>query len=892
MSTVKKVIGTFLCLWGAYAHAQEKLIWKSNEYALYTDKVVQGEYTARAVNGSQIISDYQSPTNLFKSAAITFKFSINGKDNEMTSGIDHQFIFPEDQVVAETPLIEFGKQIKPASNQKPGFLQPGATLKLRLDLRKVLNSFKEQGFYTTFNGQKIYESDFKGVYVAGGTAPMTWDFDNLMHFSHLELKDEEGDGIYEIVLEINKVNNDAAQQNEWNQSKDLSAYPQLVTDHPMMQAMYQLSLEEMLNAIEPDSTLRTGQEWAGVWTRDVSYSILLSMASLQPQVSKISLLKKVNRKGVIVQDTGTGGAWPISTDRIVWAVAAWEIYKVTGDKKWLEEAYQIIKKTLDVDIENILDPTTKLVKGESSFLDWREQTYPKWMEPTDIFESLTLGTNAVFYQSFKILSIMSEQLNKKAESKKYEAYAQQIKNAINQHLWMDDKGYYAQYLYGRDHKLQSPRAETLGEALTILFDIANEDQQRKIIANMPMTPFGAACIFPQIPNIPPYHNNGIWPFVQSYWLLASAKAKNESAVLEGIASIYRPAALFLTNKENFVAENGDYLGTQINSSNMLWSLSGNLSIIHKVIFGIYHEDEFLSFRPFIPSALKGNYELKNYKYRNATLNIKVSGYGDAIKSFTINGVPTKDFILSADQEGAFEIVIEMNQQFEHDDKNNRQPVLFTLAAPNVTYNNNQLNWQPIEGAVNYWIYANGKKIAEQKNTNFAITDHSTKEYQVIAVDQLGMLSFASEPVIHTTSVVIKEELEKFAPASSKKSNGFSGEGFIETSNDENNDIHFTINAPAKGKYLVRIQYANGNGAYNTDNKCAIRLLKVNNKKQSIFVFPQRGQDEWSEWVYSNYIVVPMKKGKNKINIVKTPDQDNMHIDINHAYLDYIEFIKQ
>src|SRR5690606_8915300 len=101
-------------------------------------------------------------------------------------------------------------------------------------------------------------------------------------------------------------------------------------------------------------------------------------------------------------------------------------------------------------------------------------------------------------------------------------------------------------------------------------------------------------------NIPPYHNNGIWPFVQTYWLLASAKAKNEAAVLEGIASIYRPEAMFLTNKENFVAENGDYLGTQINSSNMLWSLSGSLAIVHKVIFGIYYEDGYLKFNPFIP----------------------------------------------------------------------------------------------------------------------------------------------------------------------------------------------------------------------------------------------------------------------------------------------------
>lgn len=27
-----------------------------------------------------------------------------------------------------------------------------------------------------------------------------------------------------------------------------------------------MGLDEMVNAVEPDTTLRTGKEWAGVWT--------------------------------------------------------------------------------------------------------------------------------------------------------------------------------------------------------------------------------------------------------------------------------------------------------------------------------------------------------------------------------------------------------------------------------------------------------------------------------------------------------------------------------------------------------------------------------------------------------------------------------------------------
>ena len=90
----------------------------------------------------------------------------------------------------------------------------------------------------------------------------------------------------------------------WVKKNDLSAYPKVSGGNPLMEAVYNMGLDEMVNAVEPDTTLRTGKEWAGVWTRDVSYSIILSMAALQPEASMNSLLKKINKEGQIIQDTG------------------------------------------------------------------------------------------------------------------------------------------------------------------------------------------------------------------------------------------------------------------------------------------------------------------------------------------------------------------------------------------------------------------------------------------------------------------------------------------------------------------------------------------------------------------------------------------------------------
>ena len=101
------------------------------------------------------------------------------------------------------------------------------------------------------------------------------------------------------------------------------------------------------------------------------------------------------KRSRIIQDTGSGGAWPVSSDRTTWALAAWEIYKVTGDEEWLNYAFNVIKNTLDDDLKTLRSETTGMYKGESSFLDWREQTYPKWMSNMDIYVSENLGTNVV-----------------------------------------------------------------------------------------------------------------------------------------------------------------------------------------------------------------------------------------------------------------------------------------------------------------------------------------------------------------------------------------------------------------------------------------------------------------------------------------------------------------
>lgn len=683
----------------------------------------------------------------------------------------------------------------------------------------------------------------------------------------------------------------------WKQRKDLNQYPQFKSNYPISEAMYNLSVEEMTNLIEADGTWRTGESWGGVWTRDVSYSILLALSYMRPDISMNSLMRKV-KDGRIIQDTGTGGSYPVSTDCIVWSMAAWQIYLVTGDKDWLKSSYKIIMNSIAQDEQIAYDNETGLVKGESSFLDWREETYPRWMQPADIYESECLSTNAAHFQANVIAAKMASVLVDGENIKRFEYNAQRIKDGINKHLWLNDKGYYAQYLYGRQSKMVSPRSETLGESFCVLFGVADKEQSKKIIRSVSQTEYGNSCIFPQIPNIDSYHNNAVWPFVQSFWMWASSKVGNEPSVMESIAAIYRAASMFTTNKENFVAENGDY-ATDTNSSNMLWSIAGNISIVHRLFFGINFSEDGLGFNPFVPKQLAGDKRLTGFKYRNAVLDIEVKGYGNEIATFTMDGKKKKDAVVDSRTNGKHQIVIELKNNTSSETEFTKTENYFSVETPKVYLEGyERLAWTQIPNAVRYIIIKDGKEIGrvDRQSINgnrFKIEPPGMyADYQVIAEDVNGKQGFASEPL-----VVCDPKLEQRFDIHNYTNNYVQSYGnmsnkAVEISSSVNTQIDMKIEVVEAGRYVIDYRYANGSNTLTDGNTCAIRTLSANGQKVGVVVFPQRGRDIWYNWGFSNSNAVNLNKGINTVSLSFDKTNINMNNEgINKALLDYVRLIQ-
>ncbi len=571
-------------------------------------------------------------------------------------------------------------------------------------------------------------------------------------------------------------------------------------------------------------------------------------------------------------------------------MAAYEIYKVTGDNEWLRFIYPVIRRSLEDDCKSIYDERTGLVKGETSFIDWREQSHPKWMQCADIFNTETLSTSIVHSQAWNVLGAIAEELGDTDLARRARSQAGRIAQAVNAHLWIPSKGYYGMYLYGRDNLMMNPRVETLGESLAIMWGIAGQERAKIITESNPTTPFGVAIFYPQIADMPAYHNNALWPWVASWWALANAKAGNEDGVVQAIGSVFRPAALFCTNKENFNLDNGD-IATRLNSSNMLWCLSGNLAITHKILFGIDFGKDTLSFHPFVPKVFAGTRTLNNFKYRDATLDITVKGYGARIKTFKLNGKQQQPFILADKAHGKLKVEITMEDNDIPSMKVNNTGNRNAPLTPITWLEDNTLCWNPIENIHHYVVIRDGERIAETHCTTYDAAVPG--EYQVMGVDGKGFEGFASEPRSTRFSVRIELPCENTSIKSSEilykpkgLVKGYTGAGFIEI--DKSSPcLSIPVKVDASGEYSISFRYANGNGPVSTKNSCAVRTLSVDGEKAGIVVMPHRGRGNWDDWGMTNPLHVFLSEGNHFITLDFRPENENMNIKTNHSLIDSI-----
>ncbi len=379
----------------------------------------------------------------------------------------------------------------------------------------------------------------------------------------------------------------------------------------------------------------TGEKWHYVWTRDLSYAADLGLAMLDPLRVRNSLEFKLSpwRSNVprapqmagsvdglqIIQDTGSGGSWPVSTDRVSWAFGAEQVLKALPAperKLFAARALTALANTIENDRLAAFDAHSGLYTGEQSFLDWREQSYAAWIvsDLASMATSKALSTNVGHYKALTLASNLAREQGNRALERKYGAWAAALKKSINARLWLDDENMYSSLTAPHFDGAPMHKFDWLGQTLAIITGVADPARARKILAHYPHGPMGAPVIYPQQRDVPVYHNRAIWPFVTAYGLKAAAMSGNTAVADAAYETLMRAAALNLSNMENLEWLSGQPLlldekhpqliGPVINSKRQLWSVGAYLGMVIGDVFGVSTTDQGIALRPFITAKLR------------------------------------------------------------------------------------------------------------------------------------------------------------------------------------------------------------------------------------------------------------------------------------------------
>ena len=595
--------------------------------------------------------------------------------------------------------------------------------------------------------------------------------------------------------------------------------PEYNSDQPIVDALYNMSIERIADCINKAGYFDVTHNISRLYC-----AIYLSLAVLKPHQSMATLKSMVDRDSIIMQREGQ---WPIVSDHIGWATAAWEVYKTTGDRKWLLYCKHVIEKTLSINNKVLLDQSTGLIHGAgyttSRPLGVRRMT---WMGYNDLFACMSLGNNILTAHAYAILGEMCDELG---IENTYEKDTQRFKDAINQYLWNEDKGFYSSFLYGMAFPRQSPTTDNTSQAMCVLWGIADDERAENLIANTPVSDKGVNVTYPANNPLEPYFANSSWATTQGLWNLAAAYTGNENALRRGLGALYRAQALYQSRGIHMKDVNIDELGTG----------ASNVAMILRVLLGMKFKSEGIEFTPLVPAGMPGKKTLSGLNYRRAVLDFTLEGTGNDIASITDNGEVLESAFLPNSIEGHHHIVITLKENKHSSQKvtihHNEAMLPFT---PTVIWSNDTGRIVDFVPGTPYRLSVNGE-LSNLDDSVFVLP--KTEGYTEFSVEVAGKYinGFMSKPlfVYHLTPQIA------FFPKA------------------ETDTAVIKVSVANGGDYLIDI-------GYRPTGTLDVRNIAANSHPMGTLVMANNNMVEANGLAYSNVLKVKLLKGENAITVTQ------------------------
>ena len=727
--------------------------------------------------------------------------------------------------------------------------------------------------------------------------------------------------------------------------------PTLRSGHDLFDALFALAMEEShensVGSIQdfafdmgrplpcPEGgCFETGRLWTYVWTRDTSYSVDLGLAAVDPLRARNSLLFKLSeRRGgggeQIVQDTGTGGSYPVSTDRVVWALGAEALLaelEGAARESFRDRAHAALVRTLAHDREVAFDPGRGLYRGETSFLDWREQTYPRFTaaDVTPIAESESLSTNVLHLHAIELAARLADERGEASERARLEGQASALRDRIREVFWDETRGELLAFTPSVLDRAPVRRVDLLATSLAILDDVIDADDARRALSSYPHFANGAPVIAPQQQRTPIYHNRAQWPFVTAYELLAARHVRHPAAATHATRTLVRGAALALSNMENYEVpsglpyrEDGADSGPVVNSQRQLWSVAGYLAMVSRALFGLSAEREGLRVAPYLTTDLaaelfSGQREVILERWPVAGRHVTVvlhlpespgaPGRDHEVVGVRLNGLPVDALIpyTALDPDNRIDVELAVSAAAGAgltviDDADYRDVFgPFTPSITGVTEEAGRLRVAFELGGeapadVRVSLYRDGLRIASELSggshldTGWDAASPRTPCYVVESCFVAsGTCSQHSAPSCFWGSSGARVRAYD-ASAFEAVGGSFStnhGRPHYEPWGDAGHRLEITHTAAQSGEHLVQLLYGNGANGITTGITCVVKRVVVEDTTsgevvaEGIVAMPQLG--DWSRWEESTLTSVRLEAGRTyRISIVGDDTTVNM-----------------
>ena len=822
------------------------VITSNENYTVSADSVIERHWIARAISGTHLITNYQRTLSDSIPAVIRVRLAINGHDNELHPA-EYHYIDLNDTAVATIKACEpdAKRRISAAKTARP------KSLSLKVDLSVIKKSLHDKGYFATPTHDTIYAHDYKGVWLTADIEPLNVDFSQC--FLHDELRVDAAPGendVHEIT--INLTTPPPATIHEWKIVAPSKNYAIYTSEQPIMDAIYNMSIAELEKKHEnTGKDLIAGQE---------CYAIALSLAYTAPRQS-METLKGLVRDSIIT-DGNSVETYSSVVNKMIWAEAAWSVYCATGDKEWLNYSYNIILRNLyDIDNDFFIDNVTGMFHATCPYRTGSiSQYYPTWAGISDIVETTPLLANIIMERCYRVIEMMGDEFE---INNSYSSRAERIKDAINHRLWDETKSFYCQYLYGGTMNLMSLCADNMGQALCIIWDIAEDDRAETLVNEMPLTNYGVPLTYPINEGIRSELNNAVIPMVQALWNIAAAQNGNIAMLRRGIGAMLRTQALAATCATACSATTGECMPCPLARGNA----AGNIAMIYRIITGMNFLPNGIEFDPKVPVCFTGDKTITGFKYRNAVLDITIKGTGNELSKITLDGNALADNFINGDISGHHKVVITMNGIYTGSGK--------------ITVNN-ELNFIPetplwqwdgfygtnynYDDNTGYKILINGEPSYSMRDSVLGVRDTVTfRNYSLIAVNKYGF-SYISKPHYIMTSArayKLADYNPKYVYDQALPSVYHYRPIVID---DDDSWVKVPVTTSEAGDYIIDVLYSNGNGEAELTSPCHLLEVSANGHPQGLLAVPQLGMEQWLRTAYSSRLRVQLLKGSNTIEL--------------------------